>query len=910
MAVLPDQMHQALRAAWQHIDNPTTTLTDQQCRERFLAYQPYYTNTHWPDTPIQLQHVEDALKRAKPAASPGKSSWSIADLRSLPRIAKVELTQVMRIWDIHGPPEDLNEVYVTMIPKDLDNPDPMALRPIAVEPLLIRLWTTIKVRMWAPYITAAIPTTQHGGVPGRSVYQLVAELAVDVELHRLLDRNLSGISFDFAKFFDSLPQGLIERVLVASGAPAPWARMYQSFVQQQRYRYRFPNKACGPAFQKQCGVPQGDAFSVVTALLMVVGLTQQLEEIQAPAAHTRMYMDDLTYRTTTWASLDEADTTVRRCGQTWGITISPKTTSFTTAKQDQQHDVHRLGYLPSAEVKWLGTYHIFQPSTRPLATAALQKKITTAKQRLRRIHWLEAPWDLRQHYIATSALSGLCWCPLGQVYDPAPLKALDHMVLQHMFGGNPAALQKIARELFWTTLVKGHKLSSLVARVFSTIVALRHMRPEGCTNLRHIMQRVAEGAPPVKGGLLVTFRAMCADIGLQFTDEMELQNDEGDTLHILAELPSKEFLHRLRSLWRASQLSRLERRRPHFQELRQRGINAPLLRQWLSRLEKQPVQATLARLVWCDAYRTAAWMSTHTTTAGQPRFQATCPNCRQADETTHHLLWECPAWAPLRLLAFATVEDLPPFSLRTWLPTVDLTKEQVERMRQAFFQTVTILERHMREGRECLEYVRRRVTGKQPAQGGRRQAPQPEVDLGLGGHTLELRDVQGRRSFVCTACNMRSTFGNRSWFAQHPCGRWVTRRRDTVECPLGLRDLTCSATGDRYCVCLWCGAFDRQRSNIIRRHACWNTLLKQAILEHRDSLAQHMPCMMGVLGGLGDQVDHDIRQCNGQRICIQCGRIGRTLRFHKKCFPFLFSAYGLTADSYQEMLRASQHLFE
>ena len=112
-----------------------------------------------------------------------------------------------RMWDLTGPPAALNEVYITMIPKSSTDPDPLLLRPTAVEPIMIRLWTGIKVRAWAQSIAEAIPWSQHGGVPGCSAYQLVMELAVDIEQAKHTGHTLLCISYGLHEVFRRPPTG-------------------------------------------------------------------------------------------------------------------------------------------------------------------------------------------------------------------------------------------------------------------------------------------------------------------------------------------------------------------------------------------------------------------------------------------------------------------------------------------------------------------------------------------------------------------------------------------------------------------------------------------------------------------------------------------------------------------------------
>ena len=193
------------------------------------------------------------------------------------------------------------------------------------------------------------------------------------------------------------------------------------------------------------------------------------------------------------------------------------------------------------------------------------------------------------------------------------------------------------------------------------------------------------------------------------------------------------------------------------------------------------------------------------------------------------------------------------------------------------------------------------------ANGSERRPPtSAALDLQAGGHQLEVCTVQGRRSLVCRKCNMRSTINNRIWFQQHACGEWVTRRRDSVPCPMGMRDLVCSTTGGSYCVCLWCGAADKQRANIIRRHACWRGPLRQAVAASGRSVADHIEFLSG---RVGDHA-HTLDAFQGKAICLRCGTLGRALRFKRQCGAFQPAQFGLSLDEYKRALRASVECFE
>ena len=135
---------------------------------------------------------------------------------------------------------------------------------------------------------------------------------------------LCGVSYDFSKFFDSLPQRLVGPTLAAAGVPEAWAARYQHYIIHQQYRYRFMDRTAGPLFQKTRGVPQGDAFSVVVSLLMLVALIEQVRNAGGADTEVRMYLDDLVVRACEAGALQRADAAVHAFARTRGIGISPK----------------------------------------------------------------------------------------------------------------------------------------------------------------------------------------------------------------------------------------------------------------------------------------------------------------------------------------------------------------------------------------------------------------------------------------------------------------------------------------------------------------------------------------------------------------------------------------------------------
>ena len=196
------------------------------------------------------------------------------------------------------------------------------------------------------------------------------------------------------------------------------------------------------------------------------------------AAAVRMYLDDLTVRSPRVDDILQAETAVREYANDWKTScISPKTSSFATTSS-AQISMERLPYVVIDELKCLGTYHLMTKGTPKLGLAAYEKKLQVAELRVKRVQWMRPPWNLRQFVLASNAIAGLVWCPIGQPHDEQQLRALDLMIFHTMFSANPKAVQKVAKEFFWAVLTKGHALSASVARLFALTTTLRRMRPE------------------------------------------------------------------------------------------------------------------------------------------------------------------------------------------------------------------------------------------------------------------------------------------------------------------------------------------------------------------------------------------------------------------------------------------------
>ena len=233
-------------------------------------------------------------------------------------------------------------------------------------------------------------------------------------------------------------------------------------------------------------------------------------------------------------------------------------------------------------------------------------------------------------------------------------------------------------------------------------------------------------------------------------------------------------------------------------------------------------------------------------------------------------------------------------------------------LQAAFKQATCILVKHMREGQPPRPYPRRRLIGKQtiqhvPPQG--RPPAEPAVDLNLGMHTLQHVVYKGFASLQCNTCGMRARLQNANWLRDHPCGPAVKRRSELAKCPRGMMDLQARVGGSWAAVCIWCGAFDRQRTNLFRRHQCWHTLLGDAVRARHNTDEEHIEYLVGRAGG--GHAGHDLYwdATHLRFVCIACGRITKNRRAKGSCGGMHLADWRVTPEEYRTALQESVALF-
>ena len=196
----------------------------------------------------------------KPSAL-GLDGWSLADLRSLPDRLLGWLADLLRMVERLGQwPTHLAEGYTALIPKE-GPPGPMDTRPLTVLSMVYRLWAGVRLVDAIAWQEAWAHPAAFGFRPAMSGLDGAAVTQVLLELCRLRGWAVEGMSIDYVKCFDLIPQAVVLALAVELGMDPGTCRALGAMYKQLRsFKIAW---AFGLWWQATNGILQGCPLSVI-----------------------------------------------------------------------------------------------------------------------------------------------------------------------------------------------------------------------------------------------------------------------------------------------------------------------------------------------------------------------------------------------------------------------------------------------------------------------------------------------------------------------------------------------------------------------------------------------------------------------------------------------------------------------
>ena len=152
-----------------------------------------------------------ACKKMKSTSAPGADGWRVAELQLFEKLAQVlNLVEETGTW-----PVPLTRGLVSHTQKS-EGSAPQKLRPIG-----LRLWASLRFRDIMHWQEKWADTALYGYRPGRRAEDVRMDLSLSVESALVDGSDLVGMSIDWSKCFDRVPQEIASPLAEKQGLHPP-----------------------------------------------------------------------------------------------------------------------------------------------------------------------------------------------------------------------------------------------------------------------------------------------------------------------------------------------------------------------------------------------------------------------------------------------------------------------------------------------------------------------------------------------------------------------------------------------------------------------------------------------------------------------------------------------------------------
>ena len=370
-----------------------------------VFHQPAIRYPSLPDTfEDDLTCWKEALASCKGDSAPGVDGFTFHELKMLPDQLLTHLVRIISSMDAFPPH--------LMLAKTIPLPKKGKLsaensRPITIMATLYRLWGKVCARRCLRHLAGHVSSAITGMLPHRGAHDASYMLQTHLELCRLDNTHVTGLTLDLRKCFNLLTRNKVRQLLVNHGLPPRLVQKWFDSI-SRLCRYWDVSKACSQVFPSNHGCPEGDAWSVV-AMVCTAETWSGLVCSQEPSIKTAAYADNWTY----WQldqQLSPGTTNLTQMYVQWlGLEISwEKTWVWSTSTTGAPKLKQLISHLAPVQVLQtqinatdLGcqmTYH----GTAKLGI--LQDRLMQAKQRLELLKHCTWVLPLKVHMVQTCVL--------------------------------------------------------------------------------------------------------------------------------------------------------------------------------------------------------------------------------------------------------------------------------------------------------------------------------------------------------------------------------------------------------------------------------------------------------------------------------------------------------------------------
>eukprot|EP01059_Diplonema_ambulator_P006674 TRINITY_DN162_c0_g3_i3.p1 TRINITY_DN162_c0_g3~~TRINITY_DN162_c0_g3_i3.p1 ORF type:complete len:1446 (+),score=342.28 TRINITY_DN162_c0_g3_i3:2232-6569(+) len=346
----PERVDTTMREAWEAVMCLYKDTPEPEYGPFKEEFRRYIQKHPMQCEPITGKHLAEVLAKKGTRSAAGVDGWRFSELKALPVSLLDGWAQLYNLVEETGVwPEEFTTALVTLIPK-CENAGPLEHRPITVTSAVYRLWACARIKAILLWQERWVCATQHGYRSKHGTEDAILDIATRIEEAILNKEPLVGLSLDFVKCFDRVPQGLVlelvEDLGMDSGVLRALRGMYAALRNRRRFRY---TTGVGQPFETTNGILQGCPISVVLVNALLAVLMKRVEDRYG--VDTVSYADDAYFMTRLPEMLQgAADELVAFCEMV-GMELSVlKSRTFSTAGKAPRIKAQRGKTLQSTKV--------------------------------------------------------------------------------------------------------------------------------------------------------------------------------------------------------------------------------------------------------------------------------------------------------------------------------------------------------------------------------------------------------------------------------------------------------------------------------------------------------------------------------------------------------------------------------
>lgn len=197
------EFHKVWAPRWQKSSHVLDSQWQQIMDFTTARFQP----VHWDMKPWTSTRLCKTILSKKRRAATGPDGVSRCDLAYFAQVFPQPFTDLFDAIEGGRPwPRQLTRGFVASLYKNKGDGGVDRYRPIAVFPLLYRVWSTCRASYSLHSLMPVLPKSIAGGVPGRQAKAVWIEVAQAIEDAYLQDCPVQGMVLDICRAFNAIPR--------------------------------------------------------------------------------------------------------------------------------------------------------------------------------------------------------------------------------------------------------------------------------------------------------------------------------------------------------------------------------------------------------------------------------------------------------------------------------------------------------------------------------------------------------------------------------------------------------------------------------------------------------------------------------------------------------------------------------